>query len=221
MRRPVRFGSKQNMLFDLDGTLVDSSPAHALAFRETLNGMAPGASQLFNYEDLKGRSTEEAFLYLGFREPEAIAALTREKQMRYRAAAEAGHIQLFMGAHRVLDSLVSAGKRLFIVSGGSPGSVQWTLEHTCIGGYFEGVIDSSMTARSKPAPEPYLLCLARYSLAPEASLAIEDAENGAVSARDAGIDVAIVHNPDLSRYGPCFESLGAFLEHICSGGEVA
>lgn len=211
-----RLASKTNILFDLDGTLVDSSAAHARAFEETLTSVAPHANAAFNYDALKGRSTEEAFRKLGFDDPELVTALTYEKQRRFREAVDSGGVALCAGAEILLASLTQRGKRLFIVSGGSPRSTRAVLEKSGILHYFDAVVDSGMTPRSKPAPDPYLLCLRQHDLAPNASLAVEDAENGLIAARAAGLDAALVHNPELSsRYDPAFASLYALLQCLC------
>jgi HAD superfamily hydrolase (TIGR01509 family) len=209
--------SKTNILFDLDGTLVDSSPAHGQAFREAIDALAPDLAHTFEYEALKGRSTEEAFVYLGIRDLGLLAALTREKQQRFQVVVKDDRIACCEGAEALLKMLAVAGKRLFIVSGGSPASVRMTLESAGIRHFFEGVVDSGMVDRSKPAPDPYLTCLMRHNLAPEASLAVEDAENGVLSAQAAGLDVAVVHNPELGRrYRPTFASLIALHECLCA-----
>ncbi len=52
---------KAGFLFDLDGTLVDSSALHDRAFRETLAWYAPESLPGFDYEAAKGRTTSEVF----------------------------------------------------------------------------------------------------------------------------------------------------------------
>lgn len=215
-RRRDRLASRANILFDLDGTLVESSGAHARAFAEALGVLAPHLAPGFDYEELKGRSTEEAFAHLGVRDPDLLIALTREKQQRYRRAVADGRVALCEGAAALLEALAMAGKRLFVVSGSSAASVRLILDRAGIRHYFEGVIDAGMVGRSKPAPDPYLLCLARHDLRPESSLAVEDAETGLASAQAAGLDVVVIHNPELARrYGPAFATLPALLDYLC------
>ena len=56
---------KTAFLFDLDGTLLDSSSLHEKIFREVLTDDAPRFLERFDYESLKGKSTTESFRALG------------------------------------------------------------------------------------------------------------------------------------------------------------
>jgi len=68
---PGVFSSKRHFLFDLDGTLVDSVPAHERAFIEALQVKHSALAEKFDYTPYAGRPTQEVFLDLGFdREPE-------------------------------------------------------------------------------------------------------------------------------------------------------
>lgn len=60
---------------------------------------------------------------------------------------------------------------------------------------FALVVTREDTQRAKPAPDLYLVALDRLGLAADAALVVEDAANGVVAARAAGLDVVVVPNP--------------------------
>jgi len=119
---------KTAFLFDLDGTLVDSSRLHEKAYREALSEHAPALLEGFDYESLKGKSTEESFRGLGIVEAGALEALASGKQRRYRAAVEAGELRLMPGSREMLEFLQRRRKRLFVVTGGSRRSTDAALD---------------------------------------------------------------------------------------------
>ncbi|HLJ48829.1 MAG TPA: HAD family phosphatase [Bryobacteraceae bacterium] len=173
-----------NYLFDLDGTLVDSSPAHAAAFRQAFEQHWPIAG--FDYETAKGKRTADVFTELGA-PPELLNHLVATKQSAYRELVRQGRIILMPGARDLLEALSAQGERMFLVTSGSRRSVAEVLETTGIRRYFEGIVTSDDVARAKPAPDIYLACIERFDLKPEDCLVIEDAESGFASARAAGL----------------------------------
>lgn len=180
---------KAGFLFDLDGTLVDSSPLHDRAFRETLARHAPESLPGFDYEAAKGRTTSEAFRALGIVESGEVARLTGVKQGLFRAMVKGGELEPIPGARELLSVLREAGHVLYLVTSGSRVSVTMTLEATALAGSFAGIITSDDVRRGKPDPAPFLTCLTRFALDPTSALAVEDAPSGIASARAAGLPI--------------------------------
>ena len=183
-----------NVLFDLDGTLVDSGPLHDAAFRRVLREHRPGLPRLYRYDDVKGRPTREAWLALGVHDAKELAFLTLAKQQAYRALLV--RLELLPGARQVLDALRAAGSATFLVTSGSRVSVMSALQAT--GLVFSGVTTADDVRAGKPAPEPYLCCLRRHGLDPRTCVAVEDSMSGVISARKAGIPVIGVHDSETA-----------------------
>ncbi len=203
---------KSAFLFDLDGTLVDSSPLHEKAYLETLK--SHGIQAPFRYEDAKGRSTQD---YLAILLPEENKArrqiLTDEKQARYREFIAT--LQPLPGAKDLLDFLKSEGKTLYVVTGGSRRSSNQALEAVGLSQYFEAKVTADDTARCKPAPDPYLKALSLTGLPANQSIAIEDAESGVISCRAANLDVILVNNEEAGhRIQPYFPDLTVLLKSL-------
>jgi beta-phosphoglucomutase len=192
---PGVYSSKRNLLFDLDGTLIDSVPLHARAYTETLREKYPDVAQAFDYAAFGGRNTPDVFRALGIADEVEVARLVAEKQRRYREAVARGELQVFPGAAALLKTLRGRDCTLVLVTGGSRTSVEQVLERTALRDFFAGIITADDTPRGKPAPDPFLQALARFQLDSRASLVIEDAESGIVAAQAAGLDAVVIHSP--------------------------
>jgi HAD superfamily hydrolase (TIGR01509 family) len=196
-------------LFDLDGTLVDSSALHDHAYRRVLAEHAPWLLAGFDYESVKGKSTEDGLAAAGIRDPEALVRLAALKQLHYRAAVLGGQLEPIAGALELLTALRGRGHALYLVTSGSRGSVSIVMEATGLDVFFSGIVTASDVVNAKPAPDAFLLCLQRYSLAPEDCVVVEDAPSGVAAARAAGLAVIGVNNPAVSGLADLyFETLG-------------
>jgi beta-phosphoglucomutase len=191
MRTPVKI--KKHFLFDLDGTLVDSSRFHRLAFVEVLGKSAPEHLREFDYEAIKGRATREVFADFGFQDEGQIAVLTAEKQNAYATAISKNGLPLIAGARALLDFLASVDRNLYVVSAGSRASVEHALRAAGIRKYFLGVTTSNDVKKSKPDPEIYRRCLEDHHLAAKDCVAIEDSDSGIAASIAAGIDSVMVN----------------------------
>ncbi|WP_321472719.1 HAD-IA family hydrolase [uncultured Paludibaculum sp.] len=191
----------RHLLFDFDGTLVDSDALHEACFRSTLSEFEPELLSGFVYSRYKGMVTRSVFATLGIGSEERNQFLTTEKQLRYRNEVAAGRLQLVPGAMDILVWGQTNGMRQFIVTGGSGRALHDAMEATRIGGFIEGSVTGDDVKRGKPAPDSYLECMRRFGLAAGECLAIEDALAGARAARSAGLRVVGIRDAEVA--GAC------------------
>jgi HAD superfamily hydrolase (TIGR01509 family) len=196
--------AKRNLLFDFDGTLVDSAPLHEEAFRATLAHQRPDLLRAFDYQALKGFTTSEAFGRIGVVDSSELECCIREKQRTYRQFVEQGRLELFRGVGSLFEAARAAGCELFLVTSGSAPSVHAALERLDIRSRFRGIVTADDVARGKPSPDPYLFCLKRFDLTTRDSIAIEDALSGVMSARAATLSVIGVNDPGVEPVVDCF-----------------
>jgi len=179
------------VLFDLDGTLVDSSHAHEEAFLWTLRGASPELARSFEYRRYRGQTTAHVLRSLGLEDPALVVA----KQQHYRDALTRGAVTAFHGAHEILAMLKRQGRRLAVVTGGSRRSTEAVLAATGLATHFETVVSGDDVARGKPSPDGYLAGLSFFCSGPGDAFAVEDAASGIASAKAAGLVVVGV-GPD-------------------------
>jgi beta-phosphoglucomutase-like phosphatase (HAD superfamily) len=181
------------LLFDMDGTLLDSSQIHERAYAEALQQM--GLDVTFDYSSFAGRSTKDVMNELG-RElgltPEIVSDLVRTKQSfssKYFRDCES--IPLYSGVLDGLEKLYPL-YRLALCTSASKGTVNRFFESGVERRIFECVITSEEVSRAKPHPEIYLKALDLLALKPLDAMVVEDSEAGIISGLDSGAHVACI-----------------------------
>lgn len=199
---------KRHLLFDLDGTLVDSSPAHAAAFHQALVLFAPALAPGFDYERVRGVETAAAMRMLGV-DDGMLAKVVDAKREAYRARI-ATEVRPFAGARELLDALAAAGRSVHVVTSASRASAERVLALFDLAPRIAGLVAAEDAPRGKPDPAPYASAVARFALDATRTLAVEDAPSGVASARAAGLDVVLVHADGDEVHGvPAFGDLPA------------
>ncbi len=188
------------VLFDLDGTLVDSE-------RDNVESVVLAVRRLgveIDDDDRRfivGHSWNEIYARMVARYalrvamPELIASAVDEKRV---LLAHKGHTPL-PGA---LEAVRRLGKRsrLAVVSGASRVEVRDAVEALGLIPAFDFLLGAEDYGRGKPHPEPYQSAMERFGVLPGACLVIEDAEPGVISGRAAGARVIGVQAGNFSRY---------------------
>ena len=192
----VDFKKINNFIFDWDGTLIDSYPAHEKAFKYVLNYYGED-SKFFNYQDYESLSTYDVFKNLGVNNP---IKFTNKKRAMYKFFCEKGEIKLMLDAFKLVRLLFKQQKKLFIVSNGSDTNVKVSLTKTKLIQYFDGIVTSSDVKFSKPDKEPYIHLINKFNLDTHKSIVIEDTINGLISATAAGLRTISIGKKNLSEY---------------------
>jgi len=193
----IELKTKRYFLFDLDGTLVDSSLSHEKAYIRALSDNYPDLASAFWYENWKGYKTLEVFKALGVSDDKAACLLTEAKQRYYLDEIDAGAVKSIPFAADVLQTLRNLGCRCFLVTSASRRSAQAILKHLSLDGFFDLIVTGDEVQSAKPAPDCYLRCIHDAKIATEFSVAVEDARAGVASARSAGLSVIAVNNEAL------------------------
>lgn len=183
------------VVFDCDGTLVDSMPAHFEAWCEAL--ALYGAGGVFK-EDvffaMGGRPTRDIVVELNDEydlhlDPETVAFAKREAFLkRLKTITLIDEVAAFAEALR--------GKvPMAIASGGSRMVVEKTLHIVGISDWFDEVITADDVSEGKPAPDVFLAAARRLGIEPSKCLALDDAPAGILAAQRAGMQVLAVPSP--------------------------
>ncbi len=175
-------------VFDLDGTLVDNMRFHGDAWLALARRLGSAATR----EDFElrwaGKTAREIFPALLGREvgETEAAVLEHEKESAYRAAY-APHLAPLPGLHAFLDRLDASGVRLAIASAAPAENRDFVLGALGLAGRFTALATPEPGVRGKPHPDLFLLAARRLGLPPERCVGFEDAVNGVVAARAAGM----------------------------------
>ena len=188
------------LIFDVDGTLAETEELHRAAFnaafaahglgwhwdRTTYGGLLAvtgGKERIRAYRD------RHAFALP--RETD-IAGLHADKTRRYGRMVAEGALRARPGVLSLVAEARGHGLRLAVATTTSPDNVEAlcrALWQRPAGEVFDVIAAGDEVGAKKPAPDVYLLALARLGIASEAALAFEDSAVGLASARAAGLKV--------------------------------
>jgi HAD superfamily hydrolase (TIGR01509 family) len=171
------------VLFDFDDTLVMSGDIHEAAYRSVLELI--GSSTEFDYASFRGVETCKVFERLGFTSLES-QILSKLKSARYADIAQK-QLRGSPCVRDIVDFLLSAGKRIGIVSNGSERSIHLGLRLIGLSNSFEVVISRDHVAEGKPNPEGILMAIRHFDCLGGNTLFIDDSVSGIQAANCAGV----------------------------------
>ena len=172
------------VLFDLDGTLVDSADVILASFHYTtervLRCRFPDEIILAH---VGGGNLEQQMARLA--PPGQVDELVRV----YRSHNNTLYASLpcFDGVVGALEQLKREGRRLGVVSAKPRATVELALEGAALDAYFDVVVGSDETEKFKPDPEPLLLGLGRLGASVEEAAYVGDSPFDIQAARAAGL----------------------------------
>jgi beta-phosphoglucomutase-like phosphatase (HAD superfamily) len=183
------------VIFDCDGTLVDSMPWHFRAWCEALETF--GTRHMFQ---------EDVFLSMGVRPTtDIVVELNGEFGLQLDAEAVAFEKRrVFMRClERIepIDEVVGFARKwrgrvpLGVASGGQRMVVEKTLQAAGLSDLFDEVVAAEDVSAGKPAPDLFMEAASRLGVKPENCLVLEDAPAGITAAQLAGMKVLTVPSP--------------------------
>ncbi|WP_445635291.1 HAD-IA family hydrolase [Nostoc sp. DSM 114161] len=195
------------ILFDLDGTIVNSDPIHYRAWKEMLLSFSIEIDEKFYKSKISGRLNPEIVRdilpQLSLTEGEKFAD---EKEAYFRKLASdlqplSGFSELlaWTQTHHLKRALVTNAPRL---------NAEYMLEVLGIKEAFHTIVLADDCIAGKPDPAPYQVALNNLRIHAEEAIALEDSPSGiraAVGANIRTIGIASTHNPQL------LQEVGAFM----------
>ena len=182
----AQLAGKALLIFDLDGTLADSTPIHDRAFREAFAplGIVP------DYASIAGMTTdaavEKVLVDAGVdASADSRRALIEDKRSRALKLLDTKLIEVAGSVDFVRRA--QGRYRLALCSSGSRPAVERSIALLGLAGLFDPVVTADDIIRGKPDPEGFLTVLARTGVAPADALVLEDADSGLEAAAHAGI----------------------------------
>ena len=176
------------MIFDCDGTLVDSMPLHFHAWVTVLRRHALDFTETRFYQ-WAGVSIEEIVGRLAAEQGRTVDAKA------IAAERDAYFHSLPASALRPVTTVVDIARRfrrqlpLAVATGSTEASAAASLRAIGILEWFDAVVSSYDAGRPKPAPDVFLRAAERIAVSPAACVAFEDGDAGLEAARTAGMHV--------------------------------
>ena len=201
------------IVWDLDGTLIESAPDLATALNALLNEQGQYGHPVANVRPMIGGGAAK-LIGRGFRaagaplEPSECDALVPRFIELYTACAT-DHTHLVPHARAVLTHFYHAGLRQALCTNKPLGVSQLILDALDISGFFGSVIGGDSTEYKKPHPLPLQTCLQELGVEPREALMVGDSGADVGAAQAAGVTVVLV--PD-GYTGVSAASLGA--DHV-------
>jgi len=187
-RRWDKVGVKSALLFDLDGTLVDSDAEHLRAFQRVFAayGIRLGKEE-YDARILGSDNAAIARAFLPDLTPAEQAATLEAKEASYRD--NLGTIEPTAGVGALLDYAEANDLGCAVVTNAPRANVDKALDALGLGARLPVRVGGGDVERAKPDPLPYLTALRRLGADASRSLAFEDSLSGLRAALGAGLCV--------------------------------
>lgn len=177
-----------SVIFDLDGTLVDSEPNYYESGRRTLERHGVAEFTWEQHARFIGIGTLETLEILreryGIQAP--VEQLLTEQNALYLELARTG-TEVFPEMRKFVERLRAEGVPMAVASGSSREAIDAVLAGTGLDTLLTTVVSAEEVAHGKPAPDVFLEAAHRLGAEPGDCVVMEDAAPGALAARAAGM----------------------------------
>jgi HAD superfamily hydrolase (TIGR01509 family) len=174
------------ILYDLDGTLVNTDPLHFQVWQAMLREFGLDIDEAFYRTKISGRLNpaivDDLLPHLDGEEQQQFI---EHKEARFRA--QAPELTPLDGLIEVMQWADQQGMKQGVVTNAPTENVYHVLKALHLEDTFDQVVISDVLGIGKPDPAPYIHALKQFDLSPEQSIAFEDSPSGIRSAVSAGI----------------------------------
>jgi HAD superfamily hydrolase (TIGR01509 family) len=176
------------VLWDLDGTLVDSGDYHWRAWRAVMRDEGIDLEYRQFLDSFGQRNDRILATWLGPGvAPADVARIGAAKERHYRQLAAAEGLAPLPGAAEWIARLHHEGWRQAIASSAPADNVRLMLRALAIDRYVDATVTAEDVTEGKPDPQVFLVAAARLGATPARSIVVEDAAAGIEAARRGGM----------------------------------
>ncbi|MCB5178430.1 HAD family hydrolase [Streptomyces antimicrobicus] len=198
-----------SVIFDLDGTLVDSEPNYYESGRRTLERHGVPGFTWEQHAAFIGIGTRETLEIL--RERHTIEApvdqLLAEQNAAYLELAR-GRTRAFPEMRTFVERLHAEGIPMAVASGSSREAIEAVLAGTGLDALLSTTVSAEEVERGKPAPDVFLEAARRLGAHPADCVVVEDAAPGALAAHAAGMECVALPHAASAADDPAFATAG-------------
>jgi phosphoglycolate phosphatase len=187
----TRFSEVRALIFDLDGTLINSKLDLALAVNAALEEMGRGPlphEQIFSYVGQGAPKLIAQALGDGATEEECLRGL--EFFLQYYSVHKLDHTTLYPGVREALDAL--SGMSMAVLTNKPVGASRGILQGLGLANHFRIIYGGNSFESKKPDPEGVETILREFGAAPAQVMVVGDSDIDVQTARNAGTWVCCV-----------------------------
>lgn len=176
------------LLFDLDGTLINTNELIIASFTHTFNHYQVKSHSREDIIGFIGEPLEDSFAKVN---PDLVEAMVRT----YREHNIAHHDELVMeypNVYETIKSLHEQGYKLGVVTSKARTTVKMGLKLTKLDAFFDVVVTIDDVKKPKPDAEPVLMALAQLQSKPDESIMVGDSIFDIRSGKNAAVTTAAV-----------------------------
>ncbi|MEX0681477.1 MAG: HAD family phosphatase [Balneolales bacterium] len=201
------------VIFDMDGVLVHSNPAHKKAIKIFCDNHQLNVTDTFLENRVYGRTNKEWIPELfGDLPDEEIQRLADDKEALFRRNFDPV-AECIPGLTGFLDVLKANGIKTMVATSAPGENADFILDALNIRSYFDSVLDSSHVDKGKPEPEVYLKAASALQLPPDRCFVIEDSIAGVEAGIRAGAKVIGVTSTHTAReFEKCVKVIDDFTD---------
>jgi beta-phosphoglucomutase len=194
----------RGVLWDLDGTLVDSGDFHFQSWQIVMAREGEALSREKFAQSFGQKNDQILRHWLGpDASPQKIKQVGDDKETEYRRLARAHGLTPLPGARDWVERLRAAGWRQAIASSAPRKNIDVMLELIELAGDFDAIVSAEDVTLGKPDPQVFLIAAGRLAVSIERAVVVEDAAAGILAARRArmrsiGVSRSGLHGADVS-----------------------
>lgn len=176
-------------IFDMDGVLIDSNPFHKVALQQFCKQHGYDLDEAQLREKIYGRTNKDWLRNLfGDIDKGLLLQYADEKEALFRELYK-NDVRPLDGLTPFLSKLQEGGINRAIATSAPRANVDFTLQYTNMGGFFDTILDESFVSKGKPDPEIYLKTAKALGFDPAKCIVFEDSFSGIEAGKGAGCKV--------------------------------
>ncbi len=190
------------LVFDLDGTLIDSMPYHVRAWQQVAqehDGFVLEPDFIYQRGGFSSPNIVRDLIAAGCKVP-SVEAFVQRKVELYRA--HMAEVPVFDQVLQILKEARARGAKIGIGTGTQRINAVDILKQHHLSEFIDVIVSGDDVQKHKPEPDTFLKALEQVNVAPKDALIVEDGLPGIQAAANGHLDCLVVDRGNLVRFIP-------------------